>query len=668
MSGGYRPGLDGLRAIAVGAVVLFHLDRLPGGNLGVDAFFVVSGWLITWRLLNEAERTGTLDVRSFWNARLRRLLPASLMMLAVVAIVWPLAGIEVSSLRRDLLWAGGWASNWGTIAGGGDYWARFGEPSPVTHFWSLAIEEQFYLAWPLVLLAIVAFVRRDRHRRVAVGVVSVVAACGSIVAMNVMFDPTDPTGTYMNTFARAHSLLIGAAAAALTTVLADGSLRGGRRARRIAPAAVVIVVATAAMSSSESTWLFRWGFATFAVAMAVVVVAVADGAGRGVLARPPMRWIGERSYGIYLWHWPVFLLLTPARVGVPDVPFAVATVDLTRVALAVVLADLSFRFVESPIRAVRPTVQWRTPALAGVAVFAVALLAVTAVPPRPAASDAAVVTLPPVPPPAAEPVSVEPAPGSTEIETASSAPAQDHSAGRTVSTAAAEVLEVSPVGPVRVLVAGDSTALHLSESLLAHASRVPDQLAVGSAAFPGCGLSAAADGRRHEFTNSGGERELVDLSGCLTQWESVPERVVTEAIDVVLVSIGPWDAVDIHVGGGVVAIDDPVGGPLVEEAYQRFIAEVRAAGATVVWITPADTHLGWGNVDDPLNDPDRWIATRAIIDRLDVVQVDLPGWLSGQALDGPEGRPDGVHLTDELNVRFVDELVAPTLQWLRRPG
>jgi peptidoglycan/LPS O-acetylase OafA/YrhL len=154
-SGGYRPGLDGLRALAVAAVVLFHLDRLPGGNLGVDSFFVVSGWLITWRLLNEADQSGTIAIGSFWNARLRRLLPASLTVLAVVAVVWPLLEIDVPSLRRDLLWAGGWASNWGTTTSGGDYWARFGEPSPVTHFWSLAIEEQFYFVWPLVLLVAV---------------------------------------------------------------------------------------------------------------------------------------------------------------------------------------------------------------------------------------------------------------------------------------------------------------------------------------------------------------------------------------------------------------------------------------------------------------------------------------------------------------------------------
>ena len=313
--GGYRPGLDGIRALAVVAVLWFHLDRLPGGNLGVDAFFVLSGWLITWRLLNEADRDGAIGLGRFWSARVRRIMPASVAVLVTVAVVWPLAGIDVPSLRRDVVWAAGWASNWGTITSGGDYWARFGDLSPVTHFWSLAIEEQFYLAWPLVLFLVV---RRSQNHRLTVGVLSAAAAFASIIAMNVMFDPGDPTGTYMNTFARAHNLLIGATAAAFTTVLADGHLRGGRIARRLAPAGVVVAVAIVALSSDQTAWMFRWGFPVFAIAMVTVVVGAADGFGERVLASAPLRWLGNRSYGLYLWHWPVFLFISPSRLGVSD--------------------------------------------------------------------------------------------------------------------------------------------------------------------------------------------------------------------------------------------------------------------------------------------------------------------------------------------------------------
>lgn len=217
-----------------------------------------------------------------------------------------------------------------------------------------------------------------------------------------------------------------------------------------------------------------------------------------------------------------------------------------------------------------------------------------------------------------------------------------------------------------MLVTGDSTAVHLSDALIAYAATVPDELLVGSGAFPGCGLTAADDGRMHEFTDTDGSRDLIDLSGCVTQFESVPERVVAEAVDVVLVVIGPWDAVDVHLPDGeVVSVADAAGRRLVSDAYRRFATATIAAGADVVWVTPADAHLGWGEVDDPVNDPARWNVLRGVLDELTVdlgvVQIDLPGWLAANDLSGPEGRPDGIHLGPGLNERFVVDEVIPTL-------
>jgi peptidoglycan/LPS O-acetylase OafA/YrhL len=310
----YRAGLDGLRAVSVALVVLFHLGAIDGGNLGVDAFFVISGWLITWRLLAEHDRTGRITLRHFWAARVRRLMPASLAVIAAVVVVWPILGIEVASLRRDALFATFWSSNWGTITGGGDYWARFGEVSPLTHFWSLAIEEQFYLVWPLVVVG-VALVARRRNvgPRTAISITAAVLAAASIVFMLTSFDPADRTGTYMNTFARAHTLLIGAAAGAFT-LDRGGSLRGAPVARRLAPAAALAALVLIAISSERSDWLYHWGFPVFAVAAMIVVVAVGDGLWGRVLAARPMRWVGNRSYAIYLWHWPVIVLLDETRL------------------------------------------------------------------------------------------------------------------------------------------------------------------------------------------------------------------------------------------------------------------------------------------------------------------------------------------------------------------
>ena len=645
---GYRPGLDGIRALAVGAVLAFHLGRLPGGNLGVDAFFVVSGWLITWKLLSDIERDGRVDIRKFWASRLRRLLPASMAVLVALAVVWPLAGIDVASLRRDIAWAAVGLSNWGTISGGGDYWARFGEPSPVTHFWSLAIEQQFYLVWPIVLLVVVALTVRVR---LAIEVVSVAGAVASVVLMNALFDPGDPTAVYMNTFARAHTLLIGAAAGALTIVLPDGRLRFGTPARRFAPIAAGLAVTIILASSERSTWLFSWGFPLFALAIVVVVVATADGFAEPVMASAPMRWVGDRSYGLYLWHWPVFLLLSPDRVGIDESWAPMLALDAVRVALAVALADVSYRYLETPIRRRQRLPRWHATVAAGLSLALLAVLLVTVVP-RPASTSAeSVITLPPANTTASSEPMVE---QRERTETSSN--------GSATATAPSAV----PSGPLRVLVTGDSLAVHLSEALLAHAASRPDDIVAGSAAFGGCGLSAASDGRLHEFTNLSGERELLDISGCVGQWASVPQRVRDEAIDVVLVDIGPWDALDMHLADGqVVSVADEVGRDLLAAAYVEFVALVTSAGATIVWVMPADSHLGWGKFDDPVNDPGRWDAIRAIIDGLGVVRIDLPGWLSASGLEGPDGRPDGVHLGPGLNERFVVEQVAPALDDLR---
>ncbi len=655
--GGYRPGLDGIRALAVMAVLLFHLDRLPGGNLGVDAFFVVSGWLITWKLLSDVERDGQVRTRRFWASRLRRLMPASMAVLIALAVVWPLAGIDVPSLRRDIAGAAVGLSNWATISGGGDYWARFGEPSPVTHFWSLAIEQQFYLVWPLVLLAVVAATAKVRG---AVSLVSVIGAFASVVLMTAMFDPIDPTATYMNTFARAHTLLVGAAAGAMTTVLADGRLRFGALARRVAPVAGGVAVIIVLVSDQSSTWLFSWGFPAFAIAMVVVVVAVADGLGEPVMAWSPMRWIGDRSYGLYLWHWPVFLLLAPSRLGVRDSWWTMAAFDVVRVAVAVALAAASYQYIETPIRRRRRLPAWHAGIAAGASFAVLALLLVTMVPAPPETTAESVVTLP-----SPTPTVSSPAPTLVPQGTIVDVTVPNDTTDLTDTSVAAV-----PSGPLRVLVMGDSLAVQLSEALLDYALSRPDEMVVGSAAFGGCGLSAASDGRLHEFTNAAGERELIDLSTCVEQWASVPPRVRDETIDVVLVDVGAWDALDMQLAVPVgdattVSVGDEVGLELVASAYEEFAESVAATGATIVWVMPADAQFGWGGSEDPVNDPVRWAALRAIIDDLGVVQVDLPGWLESNGLDGPDGRPDGIHLTPELNERFVKEVVAPALDDIR---
>jgi hypothetical protein len=222
---------------------------------------------------------------------------------------------------------------------------------------------------------------------------------------------------------------------------------------------------------------------------------------------------------------------------------------------------------------------------------------------------------------------------------------------------------------VRVLVVGDSTAMRLADGLLPYAAVHPDQIVAGSAGYVGCGLSVATDGRMHAFTKDDGSDEVIDLHGCTSAWKQILERVQSEveAVDVVLVDIGPWDGVDIHLADGrVVSVIDPVGRQMVTDAYRQFVTAVEDAGPRVVWVTPADLHLAWRGTPSPIDDPRRWQILRAIVDDLPVEQIDLPSWLHRNDLDGPEGRPDGVHLTLDANARFVATGVVPAL--LRLPA
>lgn len=310
--------------------------------------------------------------------------------------------------------------------------------------------------------------------------------------------------------------------------------------------------------------------------------------------------------------------------------------------------------------------------MAGFALASIAVVAFTVVPDRHESGDAAVVTLPPAAAAAVAPTATTP-PTPDTSDPAVAEPSERPSLSPLSARDDTEVAAEGPPpasGPVRVLVAGDSTAQHLAEALLPYAATHSDQLVAGSAAFPGCGLSADDDGRMHRFTDRDGSRQDLDISGCLGEWGSIPGRVAgAEQIDVVLVVIGPWDAVDIRLADGrVVSVADPVGFSLVADAYTRFVADTTAAGAHVMWVTPPDTHLGWGSIEDPVNDPARWTALRSIIDGLDVQQLDLPGWLADQGLEGPDGRPDGVHLTPEADQQFVADVVGPALAEFQQPS
>jgi peptidoglycan/LPS O-acetylase OafA/YrhL/lysophospholipase L1-like esterase len=349
----YMPGLDGLRALAVLAVIAYHeqLGWAPGGLLGVGVFFTLSGYLITDLLLGQWARSGGLNLGDFWLRRARRLLPALFVMLAVVtAWVTVVSPSRLASLRGAVAAAGTYSSNWFYIYTHNSYFARFAPPGPFDHLWSLAVEEQFYLVWPWLLLLGVYFLRGRRPGAVRWLVLpTLVLAAASAVAMLMLYHPGyDPTRVYEGSDTRACGLLVGAALAMVWP-----SRRTARTAlwSRVALDAVgltglAVIGLMIWRVGQYSAFTYQGGLVLLSVATAGVVAAVAcPGSLVGViLGWKPLRWIGVRSYGIYLWHYPVIILTSPAN-SAENLPRAAL-----QVGASVGIAALSWRFVEEPIR------------------------------------------------------------------------------------------------------------------------------------------------------------------------------------------------------------------------------------------------------------------------------------------------------------------------------
>ncbi|HTZ91552.1 MAG TPA: acyltransferase family protein [Streptosporangiaceae bacterium] len=350
----YMPGLDGLRAIAVLAVIAFHeqFSWAPGGLLGVALFFTLSGYLITDLLLSRWLATGRAHLANFWARRARRLLPALFVMLAIVtAWVTLLDRARLADLRGAVAAAATYSSNWYLIVQGQSYFSRFAPPQPLDHLWSLAVEEQFYLIWPWLLLAGLYFVRRRRSASAIrwLAIPTLVLAAGSAVLMWVLYHPAvDPTRVYEGTDTRACGLLIGAA---LAMVWSSGTAgRASRTVARVLDVPAMLGLAVIAVMiwrvGQYSTFLYHGGLVLLGFATAAVLAASAcPGSLVGAaLGWRPLRWIGVRSYGIYLWHYPVIVLTTPAN-GTEDLPRAV-----WQIAASIAIAALSWKFVEEPVR------------------------------------------------------------------------------------------------------------------------------------------------------------------------------------------------------------------------------------------------------------------------------------------------------------------------------
>ena len=519
----YLPGLDGMRALAVLAVMVYHANSawLPGGFLGVEMFFVISGYLITLLLIGEHERTGTVSLREFYARRARRLLPALFVLLIGLSIYTALFKRDVlGQLRGDVIAALTYISNWYQIWVGQGYTAT-GDFAPLRHLWSLAVEEQFYLVWPLVMIALMRLGRRRLPElapwlflaALAITVLTaVLVPQGAISTCEVTPDAYWKLGerciskldfVYLGTFTRASGVLLGGAFALLWRPVAvmRGPLRPkGHLVDLVALAGLVGLAALCwylhiVTPEGVDPWLFRGGFfLTGLTTLALIAGVTHRGAWAGpILGNPVLLWIGVRSYGIYLFHWPIYQIIR----GVAGRALTVAEFALA-LALTAVVAEASYRFVEMPIRrrhvgrwwrrlqARRDPVPRRIIAAAGagcvaVSVFAVANLATAELKPNeiaqsldeasdavtPALDRAAPTTTPETAPPAtAPPASVSP--GTTVAEgVVTVAPGPTTVGPTTAPPTTARPTTTVPPEPYPILAIGDSVMLGAAEDLKA---------------------------------------------------------------------------------------------------------------------------------------------------------------------------------------------------------
>jgi peptidoglycan/LPS O-acetylase OafA/YrhL len=353
---GYLPGLDGVRALAVLGVLMYHADLvwMQGGFLGVDVFFVLSGFLITSLILEEFDRAGRVDFAKFYLGRARRLLPAVLLMLAVVAVAAAIVYRDMASqVRTDAIASMFYVNNWWYIVNNQSYFEFIGRPPVLKHLWSLAVEEQFYLIWPAIAYLVVRRLGRRGVRWLAV-LLALMSSAWMITlsTRNGYPDFADPSRAYFGTDSHAMGLLVGAALATFW--------RPGRFHSNVTTTAKWLITGTGVVAllavvwfflfvGEYATWMYRsGGFLVLALAVALLIAMSSHPASKlgPWMGTQPWRYIGQRSYGLYLWHWPIFMITRPNL----DIPLDGPLLFALRIALTFGVAELSYRFLEMPIR------------------------------------------------------------------------------------------------------------------------------------------------------------------------------------------------------------------------------------------------------------------------------------------------------------------------------
>lgn len=631
----YQPALDGLRALAVGAVMAYHGDVawMRGGYLGVDVFFVLSGYLITTILVVEWSRTSGISLRGFWARRARRLLPALFFMLAgAAAYAWLLAEPdELARLRGDALATLGYVANWRYVWSSASYFEQFGVPSPLRHTWSLAIEEQWYLLWPLIVLALM---RVGRGGVRLLGSVSAAGAIISAVLMAVLFDPAgDWSRVYYGTDTRVQGLLVGAALAALL-VAVPHELRS--RSGRVVDAAALIGLAGLAWcvwaAADTAEWMYRGGFFVVALSAAVVIAAAvrprparSGRSIRSLLSTRPLRAVGRISYGLYLWHWPVDVALTSERVG-----FAGPGLFAARTAVAVALAGFSYRVVERPIRVRDVLRTWRAARLAVTLTAIATVVAIVAA-------------------------------------TAGAHPLHGVRGDSALSPSAGPDKQGTEATKPSVLFVGDSSALTLAYNFDSARWHEDDWHFVATL---GCGVI------RGDTVSAGRTWKQQDV--CRRWPRQWAAGVAKWDVDLAVVQIGAWEVLDASVDGKTLKVGTPEHSTYLAGELQEAIDVLSAGGALVAFLKvpcfgPSSSGSRFGS---ERTDTARVAAVNEVLatvveanpgraEVIDLAEWLCPGGRYAEKIDGLRVRYDGVHFDAAGAAAFWARL-APKIESLAK--
>lgn len=651
----YQPALDGLRAVSVVLVLLFHsgVPWMRGGYLGVSVFFTLSGFLITLLLLEEHHRTHRVSLANFYARRVRRLLPASLICLAAIVVAyWAGEFRFVAGMRRQLIGALAQVYNWVRIDGSSSYADLFARApaltSPLEHYWSLAIEEQFYLVWPIVAWAIIRFcLRRGRDTFVAFGALAAVFAISSPVVAKL----TSPEFAYWSTPTRLSELLVGATAAAWLH-------RGAKlpsRSSQVSIVATLLVVILAIWLPSDSGPAYSGGMAPIALLSAALILSLqVVGPVQRWLSLSPVVWIGRVSYGVYLFHWPVFVVLRAHGWRLDQ--FAGLALAL---AATFAIAAASFYAVELPVRSSAWPPQ-RTFVVAAAGFVAIAVtIAVTPV--SRGFLEVNRRTL--------EEVRIEPVePGDTLAplteEIVPTTSASDVDVVSTTSTSPSPepltvALPATPNRPVRILLAGDSTASSVGEGIAAWAAEHSGYAQLDVLWCAGCGFMQGG-----KIVNFGG----AEKQSAIFVAQDLPQRVELLMPDVVVlmtsvddIATREWSAAE-----GPLTPFDTAFRERLRQSYGDVTEGLLGLGVrTVVWIVPPVPNGKWPFPE--LHEVARYEIQHDVIREVATAipgasYIDLDQWMTSAGhIDEESWRPDGTHFAEAAATELAATFLGPRL-------